>query len=150
MSGIVSYNLFSNRFGGTNGFTTEGGLYETFINNTGTSVKGTIVVASTTIYNGVDIAPAGSSSPIGIIYENGIANGSLVKVVVYGKAQVLLLNGSSSNLGYWCGVGTTAGRMYQLSVPPILLADSYGQIGNSLQKVSSGTNVLSLVQIHFN
>jgi len=150
MSGIVSYDLLNNRIGsGTNGFTTEGGLFETFVNNTGTSVKGTIVVASTTVANGVDIAPISSTMPIGVIYESGIANGALVKVVVYGKAEVLLQNGLASSLGYWCGVSNAvAGRMYQDVTPPTAFHNQ--EIGHSIQAVSSGTNVLSTVQVHFN
>lgn len=115
MSGLVSYELFNSRFpSGTNGFTSEGGIYEIFINKTGAdSVKGTIVVASTSVDNAVSIAPAGSPMPIGVIYESGIADGSSVKVVVYGKAQVLLADGHAATHGYWCGVSSlVAGRMY--------------------------------------
>jgi len=150
MSGVVSYDLLNGRIGsGTNGFTTEGGLFETFVNNTGTSVKGTIVVASTTVANGVDIAPISSTMPIGVIYENGVANGSPVKVVVYGKAQVLLENGLASTLGYWGGVSNAvAGRMFQDVTPPTAFHSQ--EIGHSLQAQTSGTNVLSLMQIHFN
>ena len=112
MSGVVSYELYNSRFPSDgNGFTTEGGVYETYVNNTGTSVKGTIVIASTSVDNGVDIAPANSISAIGIIYESGIANGNNVKVVVYGKAEVLLKNDVAATRGYWCGVSDTAGRM---------------------------------------
>jgi len=39
--------------------------------------------------------------------------------------------------------------MYQLSSPPILLGDITAQIGHSLQTISSGTNVLALVQLNF-
>lgn len=75
MSGVVSYELLESKIGSyTNGFTSEGGLYETFVNNTGTSVKGTIVVASTSVTNGVDIAPASSLMPIGIVYESDVGN----------------------------------------------------------------------------
>ena len=151
MSGVVSYDLYTARFGSSGiGFTSEGGVYETFVNNTGTSVKGTVVVASTTVYNGVDIAPAKSPFPIGVIYESGIANGSSVKVVVYGKAQVLLQDTVASYNGYWCGVSkTVAGRMEQSSSDPAV-AEHVREIGHSLQGIAGGTDVLSLVQIHFN
>lgn len=150
MSGVVSYDLYSSRFPGTSGFTSDGGLFEYFINNTGeTSVLGTIVVASTTLANAVSIAPANSVLPIGIIAENGVANGSLVKVVTYGKAYVLLKDGLSSSLGYWCGVSDTAGRMFQAVDAPSTVEHSR-EVGHSLQSVSGGTNVLSLVQVHFN
>lgn len=149
MSGVVSLELFKNRLGtGSIGFTQEGGMYETFINNTGVSVKGTIVVASTTINNGVDIAPANSEMFIGVIYENGILNGLPVKVVVYGKAEVLLKNTLASTRGYWCGVSDVTGRMYQMSLVPA--AEHNREIGHSLESKTAGTNVLSLVQIHTN
>lgn len=151
MSGLVSYELYNSRFpSGTNGFTSEGGFYEKFINKTGaSSVKGTIVVASTSTDNAVGKAPAGSTMPIGVIYETGIADGSSVKVVVYGKAEVLLADGQSATHGYWCGVSASvAGRMYQDVAPP---TDNHSrEIGHSLQTHASGTDVLSLVQIHFN
>ncbi|MCK9575308.1 MAG: hypothetical protein WCX32_01725 [Clostridia bacterium] len=150
MGGVVGYGLFTARLGsGTNGMTTEGGFFETFTNNTGTSVKGTIVVASTTVDNGVDIAPANSQMPIGVIYETGIINGSPVKVVVYGKADVLLKDGETATSGYWCGVSNTAGRMYQAATVPST-TEHNRETGHSLKTTSSGTNVLSLIQVHFN
>lgn len=148
MSSSVSYEYLSSILNGCS-FTTEGGLYQIFINKTGaSSVKGTIVSASTTTDNAVQIAPANTEMPIGVIYESGIADGSAVKVVTYGKADVLLKNGEASTHGYWCGVSDTAGRMYQLSSPNPTA--HYREIGHSLESKSSGTNVLSRVQLHFN
>jgi hypothetical protein len=150
MSGVVSYDLFSSRFPSSNGFTSDGGMYQVFTNATGVnSVLGTIVVASTAINNGVSIAPADSPMPIGIIAENGVVNGAPVKVVTYGKAYVLLKDGLSSTAGYWCGVSDTAGRMYQAVTDPIT-TDHNREIGHSLSTTGSGTDVLALTQIHFN
>ena len=92
---------------------------------------------------------ANTQDPIGVILESGISNGSPVKVVVYGKAEVLLKNGLASNRGYWCGVSDVAGRMYQSSSVPST-TDHNREIGHSLESKTSGTNVLSLVQLHFN
>jgi hypothetical protein len=150
MSNSISLEYLNSRIGNSNnGFTPEGGIYETFINNTGTSVKGTIVIASTTINNGVDIAPSNTQMPLGVIYENGISNGSLIKVITYGKAEVLLKNGENSSKGYWCGVSDVSGRMYQQNSPPGT-TDHSREIGHSLESKTGGTNVLSLIQIHFN
>ena len=152
MSGAVSYELFSARVGSaSSGFTPDGGIYETFLNNTGTdSVKGTIVVASTTTNNAVDIAPIGSMMPIGVIYESTVPNGLPVKVVVYGKAEVLLEDSQSATTGYWCSVSNTvAGRMIQESSEPTD-TNHNREIGHSLQTVDSGTDVLALIQLHFN
>jgi len=150
MSGMVSYELFTTKVGsGNSGFTSEGGIYETFINNTGISIKGTIVSASTIVSNAVDIASASSQMSIGVIYENGVIDGLPVKVVVYGKAQVLLKNGVTSTNGYWCGVSDVAGRMYQLSLVPSTI-EYNREIGHSLETNIGVLNVLSLVQLHFN
>lgn len=134
------------------GITPEGGLFETFINNTTTetSVKGTIVIASTTVQGGVDTAPAGSAVPIGVIYESGITKGAIVKVVTSGKAQALLASDQTSTTGYWCGVSSTVnGRMYQLADAPVGTSAHNQEIGHSLQTVSTPGS-LSLIQMHFN
>lgn len=150
MSSAISFERFTRQFSTTdNGFTEEGGFYETFINNTGAdSIKGTIVVASTSVENAVSIAPASSQMPIGIIYENEIPNGCFVKVVTYGKAEVLLKDNTSSTSGFWSGVSDTPGRMFQIASPNT--TEHFSEIGHSLQSKPGGTNVLSLVQIHFN
>lgn len=151
MSGAVSYELFAERMGsGSSGFTPEGGIFQTFVNNTGNSVKGTIVVASTSIDNAVDIAPGDSLMPIGIIYENGIQNGNLVKVVTSGKAAVLLKNNEPANRGFWCGVSDTPGRMYQRTDPTFTILEHSREIGHSLESKNSGTDVLALINLHFN
>ncbi|WMJ23364.1 hypothetical protein RBG61_01495 [Paludicola sp. MB14-C6] len=151
MSGLVSYDLFNQRtLNSKIGFTAEGGLYEVLTNNTGgSSLKGTIVIASVSVADAVDIAPANTGMPIGVIYENEIPNGSPVKVVIYGRAQVLLKNTLSSTIGYWCGVSDVAGRMYQSSTIPDVTQHNR-EIGHSLQTVSGGTNVLAYINLHFN
>lgn len=131
------------------GVTNEGGIYSTFINNTGTSVKGTIAIASTSVENGVDIAPASSGMPIGIIYESGIPNGSEVKVVVCGKAQVLLATSSTATKGFWCGVSSVAGRMIQMSTTATVISENCAHIGHSLQTITAAGS-LAYVQLQFN
>ena len=150
----ISYEFFTTKFGTDSpiGFTSEGGLYVQLINNTGTSVKGTIVVASATagVNNAVDIASAGSQLPLGVIYEDGVADGDPVKVVVAGRAQVLLRNNESAVQGYWCGVSTlTAGRMVQSNLLPTLLATVMQGIGRSLETVLGGDDILAYVLLHF-
>lgn len=151
MAGLLSYDLFiAKTSGGNSWFTAEGGLYETFVNDTGApSVKGTIVCASPLTDNAVSIAPAYSQMPLGVIYEDGIPVGGMVKVVVYGKAQVLLKDGYASEKGFWCGVSNTPRRMFQV-VAPADADEHFRQIGYSLEKKSPGTSVLSLVQLNFN
>lgn len=151
MSSSISLEYFRSQFAsGTSGVTADGGYYITLTNRTGAgSVKGTIVAASTAYDNAVEIAPANTQMPVGVIYENSVADGSPVKVVISGKASVLLRNGEAATRGYWCGVSPTAGRMYQASTPPTDTAHSR-EIGHSLESKASGTDVLAAVVLHFN
>jgi hypothetical protein len=136
---------------GDSGFTPDGGVYETYTNRTGaSSVKGTLVVSSTNFDSAVEAAPAGSDMPIGVIYESGVANSLPVKVVVGGRAQVLLVDAAASTRGYWCGVSTaTAGRMAQSATVPAT-TDHFREIGHSMETKTGGTNVLAWVNLHFN
>ncbi|HKL74137.1 MAG TPA: hypothetical protein VJ903_04525 [Clostridia bacterium] len=151
MTGLLSYELFiAKTSGGNSWFTPEGGLYEMFINDTGSSsVKGTIVYVSPLFDNAVSIAPPQTSAAIGVIYEDGVPKGSMVKVVVSGKAQVLLKDNNASVRGYWCGVSDVPGRMYQLAYPADFY-EHFRQIGYSLEQKSGGEDLLSLVQLIFN
>ena len=136
--------------GGATGFTPEGGLYVTYINNTGAaSVKGTVVVASSAVNKAVSIAPANSDMPMGVIYENGVANGGNVKVIVSGNAETLLKNGQAASRGFWCGCSDVSGRMYQQASVPST-TDHNRELGHSLETKASGTNVLALVNLHWN
>ena len=136
--------------GGATGFTPEGGMYITLINDTGvTSVKGTIVIASITLDKAVRVAPSNSDSPIGIIYEDGIANGQLVKIVVCGNAEVLLKNTVSGIRGYWVGVSNVAGRAYQEINPPST-TEHNRELGHCLENKAAGTNILCLINLHWN
>lgn len=147
---ISLYKIACEFLNGDFGITPEGGLYITLVNKTGAaSEKGTIVVASTSSDNSVDIAPAESHLPIGVIYEDGIADGSNVKVVVCGIAQVRLASGQTATRGYWCGVSTVAGKMSQSEDSPTAIGQNCAHIGHSLQTVQTAGS-LALVVLHFN
>ena len=152
MEALAGKSYVDNKVGsGVSGFTTDGGMYQTFINNTGLpSIKGTIVIASNAITNGVKIATANSFVSIGVIYDDGILNGQPIKVVICGKAKVLLKNGQSCIQGDWLGVSDNAGRMYSNGAEPPSTSDHNREIGHSLESKSSGINVLALVTLHFN
>ena len=151
MSSSVSLEYLNTVIGGGGniGFTADGGLFITLINNTGTSVKGTIVSACTTSDNCAMTAPANSIMPIGVIVENGVLNGSPVKVAISGKAYVLMKNGQSATRGFWVGCSDNAGRAYMIVDPPSTSLHS-SEIGHSLETKASGTNVLALIDLHFN
>ena len=90
--------------GGGSGFTSEGGLYITAINDTGlASVKGWVLHPSTAVNGGVSRCPVGDFDPVGIMYEDGVANGQPVKVVISGWADVLVQAGYQITREYWVG-----------------------------------------------
>jgi hypothetical protein len=131
------------------GFTPDGGIYQTFTNRTGDdSVKGTIVMQSTTEDHAVVIAAAGSPLAFGVVYEDNISIGSQVKVVVMGKAQVLLRTGESIRRGHWCVLSSvTDGRMEEGTITGTLLLSEYAEgIGVSLEDKSSG---LAWIELQF-
>lgn len=145
----TSFEYIKNRFWLENGFTKEGGLYQVFVNATGApSKKGTIVNVSPTITNGVSIAPASSTLAVGIIAEDNIPHGSLVKVVVYGRAYVLMKNATAANVGYWGFCSSVAGRMTQQS-SPATGSSRYTQVGVILENKPAGTDVLVMTQVIF-
>ncbi|MHA2333071.1 MAG: hypothetical protein ACXAEU_13710 [Candidatus Hodarchaeales archaeon] len=127
----------------------EGGIAVSFINKTGAdSIKGTIVEAATTANRGVQIAAGNSDHPIGVIYENGIADGSEVLVVIYGPAYVLLKDGTASSSGNWVRTSDVAGRADATLADPD--AGTHGrEVGHSLETKTAGSNVLMFTVLHF-
>lgn len=134
-------------------FTPEGGLAVRFINDTGApSVRGSLVEASSSVDQAVSLTQAaGDDDCLGAIYEDGVADGQPVWVVVAGMADVLLENGTSATRGYWAGTGATAGRADCTNAnPPGLVDAHFTEIGHCVQSVGSGTDVLARCVLHFN
>jgi len=132
------------------GMTSEGGVTISLINKTGSaSVKGTVVIASTTIDDAFDIASAGEVQPIGVVLDDGIADGSYCRVVISGRAQVLLEDAAPATRGYWVEVATaTAGRATMLASPNAVT--HWAELGHCLESVAGGTDVLAWCNLHFN
>jgi len=133
--------------------TPEGGIAIKMTNDTGAaSIKGTIVHPSTTD-SGVETAATNAYDAIGVVYSDGVANGTDVWVVIAGVAEVLLEDGTASTAGNWVNTsGTTAGRGDMTSaVPdPPTSASHFQEIGHCIETVGSGTDVLAKAIIHFN
>lgn len=130
------------------GITSDGAFYIVLKNATGAkSIVGTIVAAASTDSSAC-IVPANAENPIGVVLD-AVAAGEPMRVAIAGKAYVLLKNGEEAKHGYWCGVSDVPGRMYQKSDPPGVPEHSR-EIGHSLESKASGSNVLSLVTLHFN
>jgi len=132
-------------------YTPEQGLTVDLINDTGAlSVKGSVVEASSAVDSAFQLQSTRLEA-IGIVYDSGIADGELCRVVVSGIADVLLENGQSATRGNWLGCAPTAGRAYTNSIPPpIAVTDHFRELGHCLQSVNSGTDVLVRAMVHFN
>lgn len=131
-----------------------GGWCQTFISNLPTtSVKGTAVMASSSVYNGVDIYKAGPTvtdrqTIIGFVCEDGVAPGKPVRIATMGKALVLLEDGKSMNMGDIVQASLTAdGRVWATANT---FTNNENFVGRALQTVPSGVNVLGLIQIKWN
>lgn len=137
--------------------TKEGGIAIPFINKTGApSVKGTLVIASSTTDSGVEICPADNPDIIGIIYQDGILDGDDVLVVISGKAEVLLQDLTSATRGYWVRISVTQNGRADITnaSPPgggIPQADiHFRELGHCIESKASGTDVLTNIVLHFN
>jgi hypothetical protein len=150
MKTSVSYDYIISRFGENGcGFTPIGGLYVTLINNTGNvSVKGTVVSASSSGKGAVSFATL-TTYPIGVICEDGKANGESVKVVIAGIAEILLEEGKAAESGYWCCVSTDTGRINQYAIKSEISEELSRQVGYSLETKANEINQTSLVMLKF-
>lgn len=133
----------------SNGITSEGGFVISLINKTGAnSIKGTIIEASHTDENAFGVADANSDHPIGVVLDNGVADGEYCRVVVGGKAQVLMKDTEAATVGYWVRTSDVAGRaIMEISPNPSF---HWQEIGHSLENQLAGTNVLVWIDLHFN
>ena len=133
-----------------------GGLMVKMINKTGApSVKGTVV----TVYTATAIDAAVSPividipTPIGVIFEDGIADGSGVWVVVQGIADVYFIgNTDRGNLarGFVTGdAGYVSGQaMSDSNLPPVTTSKHFYEIGHILESRTGAG--LAKVVLHFN
>lgn len=138
-------------------FTADGGLAIRITNKTGApSVAGTIVEAHESETEAVKVSDADCLDPIGVVYEDDIADGMPVLVVIAGMVSILLEDGTASTVGYWARTSITdAGRAdITNSAPPgsgIVNHDVHiKELGHCIESVSSGTDKKAKIIIHFN
>ena len=130
--------------------TSNGGYAIRMINKTASpSVKGTVVTVSSNTDNAFMIAPGSSTKPIGVVFESGIADGSLCLIVVAGICEVLLKNNTSAVRGNWVTVSDTDGRA-DATVSSPNPATVFASIGYALESKTSGTDVLLKTTLHLN
>lgn len=134
--------------------TADGGIAVQMINKTGaTSVKGAIVDLHS-LDNAFQLSSE-EFDTIGAIYEAGIADGSLCWVTITGKAKVLIEDATASTAGYWVYSSATAGRANATLALPAggtigALENHMKEIGHCMESKSAGTDVLALINLHFN
>ncbi len=126
------------------------------INKTGAaSVKGTIVEADGTTDDAFDVCDANGNHPIGVVYEDGIADGAECWIIIYGVADVLLKDTTLSAHGNWVFVSDVAGRADATLADPTAggvaqLDQHMREVGHCLESKAADTDVLARVCIHFN
>lgn len=137
--------------------TDDGGYASELINKTGAaSVKGTIVSASTSNDNAFIVTTADSQQPMGIVYDDGIPDGGLCRIISAGTAYVLIKDATTATRGYWVKVSDdTAGRADATNAAPPggtvgALEDHMSEIGHCLESQGSGTDVLVFCLLHLN
>jgi hypothetical protein len=133
--------------------TGECGLQIKMLNKTGgSSVKGTLVSASTATDNGF-ILQANEYDTIGVVDEAGVADGSEAWIWVQGRVQVLFKNTVAATRGNILLAADTDGRAIDAANPGGGLPGTdthFKECGHVNESKIAGTNVLVLATIHFN
>jgi hypothetical protein len=138
-------------------FTPEGGLAIGMINKTGAvSIKGMTVdiYRATAIDGAVDYTTQGVPDCIGAIYDAGVVDGGLMRVVVAGIAQVMFVNAATR--GYLARTFIAADNNYEAgkalseAVPsaPFATDRHFSEIGHIIESTSAPG--LARVVLHFN
>jgi hypothetical protein len=141
----------------------RGGMMVRYTNKTGAaSVKGTLVTTGSENFGVVTCAwisgTQGAPTCIGAIYEDGVADGDLVWVVISGPAQVLLQDSTPATVGYFAKTSDDSGsngRADCQNAAPIggfltVDNDHFQEIGHVMETKSAGVDVLCWVNLHFN
>jgi hypothetical protein len=139
------------------GVTAEGGFAVKKTNKTGgASVKGTLVQADAYgTENAFTVSAVDAVNPIGIVYENDIPDGGACWIVIHGSVEVLLKNGTSATAGNWVKSSDVEGRIDASNAAPPgggipEIDEHFTEVGHCLQDVTSGTDKLALILMHFN
>lgn len=137
--------------------TPEGGIANKYINKTGgVSVKGTVVAIynTTAINNAVMKSTVDIPDAIGVIYEDGIADGKDVWVVTSGKAYVLFIGSTTRRhlaRTFIVGdAGYVSGQALSEAAPtsPFASDKHFCEIGHVCESRTGAG--LALVNLHFN
>lgn len=135
--------------------TKEGGVGILMTNKTGAaSVKGSVVSLHSGFVNAVKLVEVDTPDPMGVIYEDGVADGEEVIVVFSGITKVLFVG--STTIGHFArncmstDSGATAGQAIDEAYPsaPFATDKHFMEIGHICEsRVGAG---LANVILHFN
>lgn len=153
----MSYQLVNNTWEELDSFkhTTEGGIAVKMTNLTGSaSVKGTLVETNETTSGGFKIL-SDLYDCVGVVYEDGIANGEECFVVITGIVEVLLKDTTAATTGNWVKASDVNGRADATLALPSggtigQLQEHFQEIGHCIETKASGTDVLAKIVLHFN
>ena len=130
-----------------------GGIVIYMVNGTGqASVKGSLVSASTSADNKF-ILQSNEYDTIGIVYDNGIADGGKCRIVIAGIAEVLFKDTVAATRGNVLIAADTDGRGTGIANPGSGLPATdthFKECGHVLESKDAGTNVLVKCIVHFN
>ena len=132
-----------------------GGITTRLTNKTGVaSVKGTLVEANESIDGAFEVL-SDLYDCVGIVYEDGIADGEECLIVVAGVAEVLLKDTTASTMGNWVKASDTDGRADATLALPSggtigQLQEHFQEIGHCIESKVAGTDVMAKIVLHFN
>lgn len=136
-------------------FTPEGGIAVKLTNKTGVaSVKGSTCHVSTTTNNAVQYTPIGEPDTIGVMYEDGVADGAETWIVVSGIADVLFVGSTTREYlarTFISGdAGAVAGKAMAEPIPtsPFATDKHFAEIGHVLES-RTGAGLAKCI-LHFN
>ncbi len=136
-------------------FTDIGGLAVPMINATGAaSVKGSTVHVSSVVSRGVSLTDQGVPDCIGAVYDGGIPDGGVVRVIVAGVAEVLFVSAATRGFLARTFVATDAdaqpGKAKSEAVPssPFATDKHFSEIGHIIESTTGAG--LAMVVLHFN
>jgi len=133
--------------------TVEGGIAVKMTNKTGSaSVKGSLISASTTVDNSF-ILQSNEYDTMGVVYQDGVADGSECWIVVSGIAEVLMKDGVTPTRGDILIAADTNGRADRTANPGSGLPavdTHFKECGHLVESKVAGTSVLAKAVIHFN
>ena len=121
------------------------------INKTGVvSVKGTLVETSDTTDFAFRVSVGDTYECIGVVYEDGVADGDRCLIIDRGIAEVLLKNATGCTHHDWMGVSDVAGRAYSGGASPPAAPTYFKEVGHCFQTNAGGTDELAEIEVHFN